>query len=225
MVGGGMRKILLITGLVLLAAPNAATAQQADILRCNSDPLNAEQVSACTKLLPAPFPPGDMATIHYRRALGYQALGQFDDVVTDASQAIELLSRIDRKIARMEALKYRAYQLRAKAYAAKGQSDLADADIEQAVALSADPAGKSDARNYNNRAWAYHLIGEDAKALPIVMKSLELEKSPNALETRAEIYEKLGRRDEAIADYRAALVGAPTMQSAKDGLARMGVTR
>ena len=219
-----MRRILVIAGLVLLAAANTATAQQADILRCNSDPLNAEQVSACTKLLSALLPPGDMATIRYRRALGYQAQGRLDDVVTDTSQAIDLLNRIDRKIARMELLKYRAYQLRAKAYAAKGQSDLADADIEQAVTLIAGPAAKPDAKLYNNRAWAYHLIGADAKALPIVTKSLELEKSPNALETRAEIYEKLGRREEAIADYRAALAGAPTMQSAKDGLARMGVT-
>jgi tetratricopeptide (TPR) repeat protein len=165
-----------------------------------------------------------MATIRYRRALGYQAQGQLDDVVTDTSQAIELLNRIDRKIPRMELLKYRTYQLRAQAYAAKGQSDLADADIDRLLTLSAGLVTKSDARSYNNRAWAYHLIGADAKALPIVMKALELEKAPNILETRAEIYEKLGRRDEAIADYRAALAGAPTMQSAKDGLARMGVT-
>jgi tetratricopeptide (TPR) repeat protein len=218
-----MPKILLIAGLALFALPNAATAQQADILRCNSAPLNAEQTSACTALLHAPLPPGDMATIHYRRALGYQALERLDDAITDASQAIELLGKIDRKIGRMEALKYRTYQLRAKLYSVKGQGDLADADIEQAVALT-DPAGKSDARSYNSRAWAYHLIGEDAKALPIVMKSLQLETSPNALETRAEIYEKLGRREEAIADYRAALARAPAMQPAKDGLARMGVT-
>lgn len=220
-----MRKILLMAGFALLSASNGASAQQADILRCNSDPLNAEQISACTRLLPAAFPPGDMATVHYRRALGYQSLGQLDDAIADTSQAIELLRKIDRKIGRMEDLKYRVYQLRAKVHSAKGQSDLADADIDQAVAVSAGPAGKSEARNYNNRAWTYHLIGEDAKALPIVMKSLELERSPNALETRAEIYEKLGRREEAIADYRAALAGAPTMQSAKDGLARMGVTR
>jgi tetratricopeptide (TPR) repeat protein len=219
-----MRRILVVAGLVLLVASNMATAQQADILRCNSGPLNAEQVSACTKLLPAALPPGDMATIRYRRALGYESLGQLDDVVTDTSQAIELLSRIDRKIARMELLKYRAYQLRAKAYAAKGQSDLADADIEQAVTLSVGPGAKPDAKYYNNRAWAYHLVGADAKALPIVTKALELEKTPNTLETRAEIYEKLGRREEAIADYRASLAGAPTMQPAKDGLARMGVT-
>lgn len=218
-----MQKILLIAGLVLVAASNAATAQQADILRCNSDPLNTEQISACTRLLPAPLPPGDMATIRYRRALGYQELGQLDNVITDASQAIELLGKIDNKITRMELLTHLAYQLRAKAYAAKGQSDLAEADAEQSVSFNTDPAAKPNARNYNSRAWALHLIGADAKALPIVMKALELEKTPNILETRAEIYEKLGRREEAISDYRAALAGAPTMQPAKDGLARLGV--
>jgi len=90
--------------------------------------------------------------------------------------------------------------------------------------VNADPAvAAPEGTPYNNRAWFYHLIGADAKGLPDVMKALEINpKQPGFIETRAEIYEKLNRRDEAIADYRAALAGNPEMKSAKDGLARLG---
>lgn len=216
----------MIASLVLLAASSTATAQQTEILRCNAPPLDAEQMSACTKLLAMPLAPGDMATILYRRALNYEASGQLDNVIADTSRAIELLNGLDRKIARMAFLRNREYQLRAKAYVAKGQDGLADADIEQLVALNANlNAKQSDAATYNNRAWYYHLIGADAKALPIITKALALApKEPAILETRAEIYEKLGRRDEAIADYRAALAGSPAMKPAKDGLARLAAS-
>lgn len=43
----------------------------------------------------------------------------------------------------------------------------------------------------------------------------------DSLETRAEIREKLGQRDEAIADDRAALTFRHDNQPAKDGLARL----
>jgi tetratricopeptide (TPR) repeat protein len=221
-----MRKILVIAGLVLFVLPDTALAQHADGVRCNAEPLNAEQIQACTNLLPVPFTPGDMAAVHYRRALGYQALGQLDDVIVDTSRAIELLNGFDRKIGRIAAIRYSAYLLRAKTYEAKGQSDLAKADIEKLATLTWNRAGEKPAAEvYNSRAWYYHLIGADAKGLPDVMKALELDpKQPNFIETRAEIYEKMGRREEAVADYRAALAGTPIMQSAKDGLARLGAT-
>ncbi len=47
------------------------------------------------------------------------------------------------------------------------------------------------------------------------------ERISNNLETRAEIYEKLGRRDAAIADYRAALKLSPKMPEALAGLKRL----
>ena len=45
----------------------------------------------------------------------------------------------------------------------------------------------------------------------------------NAHRTRGEIYEKLGMRPQAIADYRATLKIDPRQQRAKAGLARLGV--
>jgi len=222
-----MRKTLLMAGLVLLILPNAASAQQSDKDRCFSDPLDVEQIKACRNLLPLYEFPDDLAAVHFRRALGYQALGQLDDVIVDTSRALDLLRAFEkRRTDRIATIRNQSLLLRAKTYIAKGQDDLADADIEKLVAVST-PLGveRSEASHYNNRAWYYHLIGADAKGLLEVMKALEIDpKDARIIETRAEIYEKLGRRDEAIADYRAALAGDPAMKSAKDGLARMGGT-
>jgi TonB family protein len=56
-----------------------------------------------------------------------------------------------------------------------------------------------------------------------VTKSLEIDpKNDGSLETRAEIYEKLGKTDEAIADYRASLALMKNRKTAIDGLERLG---
>jgi Flp pilus assembly protein TadD len=66
--------------------------------------------------------------------------------------------------------------------------------------------------------------GEDAKGLADADKAVALDaKNPNCLGTRAVIYEKLGRRDEAVAGYRASLAADPHHQFAIDGLKRLGV--
>jgi predicted TPR repeat methyltransferase len=46
----------------------------------------------------------------------------------------------------------------------------------------------------------------------------------NCFGTRAEIHEKLGQRDAAIADFRTALALDTSHQSAADGLKRLGAT-
>lgn len=207
--------------------PNAVSAKTSDVDLCFGEPLGVEQIKACRNLLPLYEFPDDLAAVHYRRAMGYEALGQLDDVIVDTSITLDLLRAFEkRKTGRIPSIRYQALLLRAKTYIAKGKSDLADADIDRLVTVTSDPAVEtSEASRYNNRAWFYHVIGADTKALPDVMKALEIDpQKPAIIETRAEIYEKLGRREEAIADYRAALAGKPDMQSAKDGLTRMGVT-
>jgi Tfp pilus assembly protein PilF len=71
------------------------------------------------------------------------------------------------------------------------------------------------------------LKGDDAKGLPDAEKAIMM--APNnadSIETRAEIYEKLGQRERAIADYRATLklasFGSQAVQYAQDGLKRLG---
>jgi tetratricopeptide (TPR) repeat protein len=78
---------------------------------------------------------------------------------------------------------------------------------------------------YNNRAWAYHALGKDQDGLRDVNMALILApKNAPVIETRAEIEEKLGKRDQAIADYRAALKLDPKMKEASDGLTRLKAT-
>jgi Flp pilus assembly protein TadD len=73
------------------------------------------------------------------------------------------------------------------------------------------------------RAWSLHLKGEDAKALPDIEKALTLVANDAVyIETRAEILEKLGQRERAVADYRAALKLDPTDDASKAGLKRLG---
>jgi tetratricopeptide (TPR) repeat protein len=55
-----------------------------------------------------------------------------------------------------------------------------------------------------------------------------LELDPNylpALETRAQIFEALGRREEAIADFRRALALDPKLKESAEGLERLGAAR
>ncbi len=66
--------------------------------------------------------------------------------------------------------------------------------------------------------------GKAAQGLPDSEKSLELRPNdPAILDTRGSIFEALGRREEAIADFRRALSKDPNIQSSKDGLKRLGV--
>jgi Flp pilus assembly protein TadD len=77
---------------------------------------------------------------------------------------------------------------------------------------------------HNNRAWDYHLKGADALGLPDAETAVALAPSEaDFMETRAEIYEKLGRRGEAVADYKATLKLDPGHRSAVEGLRRLGV--
>jgi len=67
------------------------------------------------------------------------------------------------------------------------------------------------------------LKGQDAKGLPDIEKALTLDaNSAVYIETRAEIFEKLGQRERSIADYRAALKLDPTDDASKAGLKRLG---
>jgi tetratricopeptide (TPR) repeat protein len=88
------------------------------------------------------------------------------------------------------------------------------------------PSVKGDP--YNERAWAYFKAGKAAQGLADVKKSLALR--PNdarTLDTRGHIYEALGKREEAIADFRRVLSLAAYDQevqaSGKEALKRLGV--
>ena len=141
------------------------------------------------------------------RAGAYILKGLYDQAIADYTKAI--------------ALKRDApdvYYHRGSAYTYKRLYDLAIADYTKAIALKPD-----DGNYYASRALAYHFKGEDAQGLPDADKAVALlPKYDNVIENRAEIYEKLDRRDDAIADYRAALALNPNDKDAQAGLKRLG---
>jgi regulator of sirC expression with transglutaminase-like and TPR domain len=63
------------------------------------------------------------------------------------------------------------------------------------------------------------------QALPDAERSLQLDSNDaRALDTRGHILEALGRRDEAIADYRRALAKDSDHQCSKKALKRLGAS-
>ena len=100
--------------------------------------------------------------------------------------------------------------------------DYGKAIAEYNKAIEIDP---KSAEAYNARAWAYFKSGQSAEGLPDAEKSLELRPdNPFFLNTRGQILEALGRREDAIADFQRALSKDPNIQEGKDALKRLGVS-
>jgi TonB family protein len=152
------------------------------------------------------------------RGVGYEQMGRHDEAIADFSRAITI----------QPGNEY-LYLDRAMSYQAKGFLDQAIADYTTVITLSAQTVARHPnfvpplAKAYNGLAWGYHSMGEDVLALPYAEKAvLAAPQDANAVETRAEVYERLGRRDDAVASYRAALKLQPNMREAQDGLRRLG---
>jgi tetratricopeptide (TPR) repeat protein len=196
--------------------------------------------------------PGDLLIEYLNRGNTYEFEGFFQEALSDYNSAIALRSdhfggyegrgRVHEQLGLhslavvdfSQAIKaqpaYGAlYQERADSYQAEGSQDQAIADYTKAIAILEPEVGQSSslrsnlARAYNARAWSYLLRKEDALALPDVEQALALfPQWFEAVETRAEVNERLGRRGDAIADYQAALRLHPDLKAAQDGLRRLG---
>jgi tetratricopeptide (TPR) repeat protein len=103
------------------------------------------------------------------------------------------------------------------------------ADYDKAIAL--DPTNWVA---YNNRAYQRRQQGHDVDALPDVEKAFELSRSDPSLTTfdraqllelRGAIYAKLGQKEKAIADFRAALRLDPRSEEAVTALRALGAGR
>jgi tetratricopeptide (TPR) repeat protein len=114
---------------------------------------------------------------------------------------------------------------RAHAYEHWKLYDLAIADYNSV--LIDDPAAESgcgrNALTRNDRAWVYHLMRRDSEGLADANCAVQIAPDDAAyVETRAEIFEKLGNTTAAIADYHTALKLKPGYAAARSGLARLG---
>lgn len=94
-----------------------------------------------------------------------------------------------------------AYSMRALAYSLIGRYPEAIADYDQAIAITPNfPVA------LNNRAWAKFRMDDIAGAWPDVQKSLKLDPwSPHAHDTRAHLYHRDGKAENALRDYKIAM--------------------
>ncbi len=119
-----------------------------------------------------------------------------------------------------------AYVNRGTAYIARSEYERAIRDLTIAIDLSPPSAGASMAVVYNNRAWAYFKTGKAAQGLPDAERSLQLRPDNTfALDTRGNILEALGRREEAVADFRRVIALNPNdanAEEARKALERLG---
>ena len=110
-----------------------------------------------------------------------------------------------------------AYVSRGAVYIAKSEYDHAIRDLTIAIDLSAPSAGAAMSGSYNSRAWAYFKSAKAAQGLPDAERSLQLRpNNDDALDTRGHILEVLGRREEAIADFRKVLALDPNDPNAPE---------
>ena len=119
-----------------------------------------------------------------------------------------------------------AFSNLAETYTAEGRDSDALAVYRKLTTLEL-PKGlgkKNLSQALNARAWAFFTVGNAAKGLPDADEGLRLiPKNANSLDTRAHIYEALGRKDDAIVDYRNAIEQDPDLAESKEGLKRLGV--
>lgn len=135
-----------------------------------------------------------------------------DNATATATAAVDCFSEdIERRIEGCTALIERGdqalvdmshvYAMRGLAYSLKGRYDVAIRDYDVAISKKPDFAVA-----LNNRAWAYFRWGKGAMGLDDVERSLQLSPTnPNTLDTRAHIYQTLGRLEEALHDYDQAM--------------------
>lgn len=263
-----MRNILIALVLVLL--PVTALAQKLDLTgiqkRCLWEESDDARIRACSAELSGNnLGAHDFrATLYTARGRAYMRKGDFDKALADVTHTLAETDEIN--ASGLNSDHALALIQRGELYLKMGKPDLGKSDLSQAISYFSDqikdltegPPKNPDYRDwqglthsdrvlaslgtsYNGRASAYHLLGEDTLALSDVNKELEFNpKDSSSLEIRAEIYEKLGRREEAIADYRATIalttgkrddaigdIHVPltlgtNLIAAKDGLTRLG---
>lgn len=101
-----------------------------------------------------------------------------------------------------------------------GRLSLALEDCDRAVHLN-----RFDLTSRNNRAWALVQLRRPGEGLEDIEIALEADPDNWAfLDTRAHIFEALGEREKAIADFRRALAIKPDIPESLAGLARLGAS-
>jgi tetratricopeptide (TPR) repeat protein len=183
--------------------------------QCNSPERDAKTLWACNQVLGHGIMANTIAALAYEnRAQAHLTLGHFDSAIADATNALKMLpepgkeSDQDKKLVNLAAsVRVQSFATRAGAYRKKGESASADADEAQSLALASQLIDANPAYEYFvQRAWVHREVGKDAEGLADANKAVEISDAKHgAFTIRAKIEEALGRKDEAVADFRADL--------------------
>ena len=145
--------------------------------------------------------------LYVTRGNAYMASANIAAAIRDYSRALELQPRATP-----------ALEARALAHVKLEAHDEAEADILRA--LEVDPRS---ATGIAARAVLYLRTGQIELARREIDKAVRLEPDrPEVLWAKGETEEAVGRREEAVGSYRAALAARPFMKEAADGLERLG---
>ena len=228
-----MRKLILKFWLglclVLMAQPSWAADFKTVVKTCNSHLYDLKEMRACGMLATqlSWTDPINHGVAYFLRARAYLNLGKPEYAILDATQTLALLEQEQPSYAKVlisaDALRQRAYAVRSTGYAKTDKPDEAAADREKAISLATQAIDSAPiAGNYLNRAYVYQLLGDNADAMKDAMRAWELTPhNADVLEARGEIYENLGDRSSALADYHAALQSDPEQQYAQERLTRL----
>ncbi len=172
--------------------------------------------------------------LHYVAERYTQAIADFEnahgDLTKDASvygyvalsferlkQPRKALSAINDEIAQHPKLAG-PYRIRGNLYATLEDHKNAELNYAKAMEL-----GIKSAEILNGRAWALFKSGQAEKGLPYVDEAIKLETGDsNIWDTRGHILEALGRKQEAVANFKKAVELNPNAKLSKEGLVRLG---
>lgn len=165
-------------------------------------------VEACKLLLGSGIAKGDeMADIHMWNGKALRDRHELDKALEAFNASLTLAPTAA------------AFSLRGNVHYDQGNWDKAIADYSETLRL--EPA---NGEAFNNRAWTYYRAERAAEALADANTAVRLlAKEAYVWDTRGHIHAKLGNRDAAISDFRAALAIDPANATSKDGLASLGV--
>jgi tetratricopeptide (TPR) repeat protein len=203
--------VLCLLACSALPAPaNAQAAAPGDDARTCATQTGPAAIDGCTRAIASRrFAHGEVALLHYRRAVLLREANELDRAIADVTTTIELngnaipmaADAFDLRITQRN-----AYALRARTFADK--RDYARALADYAVLLAADPR---DVSALLARAGVLAQQGACERALADYDAAIGFDaKGPDGYLGRARCHARLGARGRAIADYRAALAaGVP----------------
>jgi tetratricopeptide (TPR) repeat protein len=195
-----MRRSLLLLPLLAVLWVSPALAQSKSQLGplCTTETTPADQmIAACNKIIALKvFSGGQLATIYFWRAVGWNKKGDYGRVIADATEALRLQPA--------QAI----YNLRGSAYD-KGEYEIAIADFNDAL-KSGPPSGTL----FHNRGNAHRGTGDFAKAIADYDQAIRLApKSALSWQNRGISKEATGDLDGALADINEAIRLDPALAS------------